>query len=107
MRRDSTSPKSACRHGRPRPPSREQARMIMTFRQVSGSSFQRNNPESRAMTKHIKLFLFTGWLLPVAIALTYFARWIREIVVPTLKGGSFEQLYDLNGVRYLDTTLVF
>lgn len=58
------------------------------------------------MKKHAKLFLFTGWLLPVALALTFFARWIREIVVPTLKGGNFDQLYDLHGVRYLDTTLL-
>jgi hypothetical protein len=57
------------------------------------------------MKTRIKLFLFTGWLLPVAVALTFFARWIREIVVP--KGGNFEQLYELHGVRYLDITLAF
>ena len=57
------------------------------------------------MKKQLQLLVFTGWLLPVALALVYFARWIREIVVPTLKGGNFDQLYDLHQVRYLDTTL--
>jgi tRNA A-37 threonylcarbamoyl transferase component Bud32 len=52
--------------------------------------------------------LLSGWLLPAGIALTYFARWLREIVVPTLKGGNFDQLYDLHGnVRYLDMMLLF
>jgi hypothetical protein len=52
-------------------------------------------------------FLFlAGWLIPTGVALLFFARWIREIVVPTLKGGNFDQLYDLHQVRYLDTTLV-
>ena len=57
------------------------------------------------MKRNLQLFFFTGWLLPVAIALTYFGRWLTEIVVPTLKGGSFDLLYDLHQVRYLDTTL--
>lgn len=52
--------------------------------------------------------LHMGWLLPAGIALLYFARWIREIVVPTLKGGNFDQLYDQHGnIRYLDITLLF
>jgi len=57
------------------------------------------------MKKQIQFFLLTGWLIPVGIALVFFGRWITEIVVPTLKGGNFDQLYDLHGVRYLDTTL--
>lgn len=57
------------------------------------------------MKKQIQFFFLTGWLIPVGVALVFFARWIREIVVPTLKGGSFDQLYDLHRVRYLDTTL--
>lgn len=58
------------------------------------------------MKKHFQLLLLTGWLLPVGVSLIFFGRWITEIVVPTLKGGSFNQLYDLHRVRYLDTTLV-
>lgn len=57
------------------------------------------------MKRNIQLFLLTGWLLPVAIALTFFGRWITEIVIPTLKGGSFDQLYEFHQVRYLNTSL--
>jgi hypothetical protein len=57
------------------------------------------------MNKQIHILLLTGWLIPAGIALVYLGRWITEIVVPTLKGGNFDQLYDLDGVRYLDTTL--
>jgi hypothetical protein len=57
------------------------------------------------MKKQIHFFFLTGWLIPVAVALLFFGRWITEIVVPTLKGGNFNQLYDLHRVRYLDTTL--
>ena len=58
------------------------------------------------MKKSAQLFMLTGWLIPVGLALLFFGRWITEIVIPTLKGGSFDQLYDLHQVRYLDTTLV-
>jgi hypothetical protein len=58
------------------------------------------------MKKQIHILILTGWLIPVGIALVFFGRWIKEIVVPTLKGGGFDQLYDLHHVRYLDTTLV-
>jgi hypothetical protein len=51
-------------------------------------------------------FFLTGWLLPAAVALVFFGRWITEIVIPTLKGGNFNRLYDLHRVKYLDTTLV-
>jgi hypothetical protein len=57
------------------------------------------------MRKNAKFLLLTGWLVPVAIALLFFGRWITEIVVPTLKGGNFDQLYDLHQIRYLDITL--
>jgi hypothetical protein len=57
------------------------------------------------MKKQMHIILLTGWLIPVGIALVFFGRWITEIVIPTLKGGSFDQLYDLHRVRYLDTTL--
>jgi len=58
------------------------------------------------MKKQIQIFFLTGWLIPVGVALVFFARWITEIVIPTLKGGSFDQLYDLHRVRYLDTSLI-
>jgi hypothetical protein len=58
------------------------------------------------MKKQIHIFLLAGWLIPVGIALVFFGRWITEILVPTLKGGNFDNLYDLHRVRYLDTTLV-
>lgn len=57
------------------------------------------------MKNQIKFFFLTGWLIPVGIALVFFGRWLTEIVVPTLKGGNFDQLYDLHQVRYLDTTV--
>ena len=41
----------------------------------------------------------------LGVALVFFGCWITEIVVPALKGGNFDQLYDLHRVRYLDTTL--
>src|SRR5688572_6975719 len=59
-----------------------------------------------SMKRNLQLFLLTGWLAPIAFALIYFGRWLTEIVIPTLKGGDFDQLYDLHQVRYLDTTLV-
>jgi len=57
------------------------------------------------MKKQFEFLFLTGWLIPAGVALVFFGRWITEIVVPTLKGGSFDQLYDLHRVRYLDTTL--
>ena len=56
------------------------------------------------MKKLLRFVSLTGWLLPTAVAGVYFGRWIKEIVIPTLKGGDFVQLYDLHRVRYLDTT---
>jgi hypothetical protein len=60
--------------------------------------------QTPAMKRQIQFFFLTGWLVPVG-ALVFFGRWITEIVVPTLKGGNFDQLYDLHRVRYLDMTL--
>jgi hypothetical protein len=57
------------------------------------------------MKTQLRFFLFSGWLIPVALGFVLFARWISDIVVPTLKGGNFDELYDLHGIRYLDTTL--
>jgi hypothetical protein len=72
---------------------------------VSTQQKHMNIQTRQNMRKQIHIFLLTGWLIPVAIALVFFGRWITEIVVPTLKGGSFDLLYDLYHVRYLDTTL--
>ena len=58
------------------------------------------------MKKHIQFLFLTGWLIPAAVAVLFFGRWIIEIVIPTLKGGNFDQLYDLHQVRYLDTTVI-
>jgi hypothetical protein len=57
------------------------------------------------MRRQLHFLLLTGWLIPVGIAIVFFGRWIIEIVIPTLKGASFDQLYDLHRVKYLDTTL--
>lgn len=46
------------------------------------------------MKKQMHFFLLTGWLIPAGVALVFMAGWIRNILVPTLKGGSFDQLYD-------------
>ena len=64
--------------------------------------FQLHN---QTMKGQMQFFLLTGWLIPIGVALVFFGRWITEIVIPTLKGGSFDQLYDLHRVRYLDTPL--
>lgn len=61
---------------------------------------------STGVKRSFHFLLLAGWLVPTATALLFFGRWIREIVVPTLKGGNFDQLYDLHQVRYLDVTLV-
>ena len=68
---------------------------------VCGLVYERNPGDTWAFT-------IIGDRLPIAaiVALIYFGRWITEIVVPTLKGGNFDQLYDLHQVRYLDTTSV-
>jgi hypothetical protein len=82
-----------------------------TFRQVSALADcdPLVNPENSqlktSMKKQIQFLILTGWLIPVGVALVFFGRWITEIVIPTLKGGNFDQLYDLHQVRYLDTTL--
>lgn len=58
------------------------------------------------MKTQLHYLLFAGWLFPTGVALVFMGRWIREILVPTLKGGNFEQLYDLHGTKYLDVTLL-
>ena len=57
------------------------------------------------MKTRLRFISLTGWLVPVALALVYFARWIKEIVVPTLKGGNFNRLYDIHQVSYLHATI--
>ena len=58
------------------------------------------------MKRQLHFFLLTGWLIPAGVALVFFGRWLVDIVIPTLKGGNFDQLYDLHQIRYLDTTLL-
>ena len=69
------------------------------------AAYAHRQTHNQTMKKQIHFLLLTGWLIPVGVALVFFGRWITEIVVPTLKGGNFDQLYDLHRVRYLDTTL--
>src|SRR5688572_21919500 len=57
------------------------------------------------MKRQLHFFLLTGWLIPFGIALVFFGMWIIDIVIPTLKGGNLDRLYDLHQIRYLDTTL--
>lgn len=52
------------------------------------------------------MFLLSGWLIPFAIAGLFIGRWIIDIVIPTLKGGNFNALYDFHQIRYLDITLL-
>jgi hypothetical protein len=52
------------------------------------------------------VFLKAGWLLPFLVCAMFLGAWLLEIVIPTLKGGDFNQLYDSHGIRYLDITLV-
>jgi hypothetical protein len=53
------------------------------------------------MKTRLRFISLTGWLVPGALAMVYFGRWIKEIVVPTLKGGNFDHLYDIHQVSYL------
>ncbi len=57
------------------------------------------------MKQNWKTAVYTGWLLPFLFAATFMGLWIVDIVVPTLKGGNFNALYDLNKIRYLDISL--
>jgi hypothetical protein len=57
------------------------------------------------MKTPIRFFSLTGWLIPIAVAGIYFSRWITEIVIPTLKGGDFDRLYDSYNVPYLHATM--
>lgn len=61
--------------------------------------------QTQTMKTPIRFFSLTGWLVPTAIAGIYFSRWIREIVIPTLKGGNFDRLYDSHNVPYLHATM--
>ncbi len=57
------------------------------------------------MKHNWKIAVYTGWLLPLFFAAFFIGLWIVDIVVPTLKGGNFNALYDLNNIRYLDISL--
>jgi hypothetical protein len=77
----------------------EPERLIAEFKKVD-----RFKP-THTMQTPIRFFSLTGWLIPTATAGIYFSRWIIEIVIPTLKGGDFDRLYDSYNVPYLHATL--
>ena len=60
--------------------------------------------QTQTMKTPIRFFSLTGWLIPTGIAVVYFSRWITEIIIPTLKGGDFDRLYDAHNVPYLHLT---
>lgn len=57
------------------------------------------------MKQSLRITAYTGWLIPFLIAASFMGFWIVDIVVPTLKGGDFNRLYDFYGIRYLDISL--
>lgn len=61
--------------------------------------------QTQIMKTPIRFFSLTGWLIPTGIAVVYFSRWITEIIIPTLKGGNFDLLYDAHNVPYLHVTI--
>jgi uncharacterized protein YndB with AHSA1/START domain len=62
---------------------------------------------AQPMRRALNFVSLTGWLVPTALALTVLGRWIIDILVPTLKGGDFDRLYELHGdFRYLDIVAV-
>ena len=63
----------------------------------------RSPSKPRAMHR---VLLKAGWLLPLGICAFYMAAWLIDIVIPTLKGADFNELYDQHGIRYLDIALV-
>lgn len=73
--------------------------LVAEFNKVEGFKKMQN------MNAPIRFFSLTGWLIPTAVAAIYFSRWITEIVIPTLKGGDFDRLYDSYNVSYLHATM--
>lgn len=67
---------------------------------------QRNGKSLGSFSSSLQVFLKAGWLLPFCICSLFFGAWLVDIVIPTLKGANFNQLYDLHGIRYLDIALV-
>ena len=57
------------------------------------------------MRNKFKFAMLTGWLLVFAAAAIVLGRWMIDILIPTLKGGNFDALYDRHGFRYLDTAM--
>lgn len=66
----------------------------------------RTLPRSAGSRVLLHVFLKAGWLLPFLVCALFLGAWLFEIVIPTLKGAEFNQLYDAHGIRYLDVTLV-
>ena len=68
--------------------------------------FLRSGKNPDGLDPLLNVFLNSGWLLPSCVCALFFGAWLVDIVIPTLKGANFNQLYDLHGIRYLDITLV-
>ncbi|HWD94441.1 MAG TPA: permease prefix domain 1-containing protein [Verrucomicrobiae bacterium] len=73
--------------------------LIAEFNKIGGFK------KIQTMKTPVRFFSLTGWLIPTAVAGIYFSRWITEIVIPTLKGGDFDRLYDSYNVAYLHATM--
>lgn len=44
-----------------------------------------------------------AWLVAFALSSLFFGLWIVDILIPTLKGANFDELYEMHGnFRYLD-----
>jgi hypothetical protein len=55
------------------------------------------------MRNKAKFAMLTGWMLPFVALAVLLSRWMIDILIPTLKGGNFDALYDRHNFRYLDT----
>ena len=74
---------------------------------LGGSSIVlKSLPRSAGSRVLIGVFMKAGWLLPFSVCALFLGAWLIEIMIPTLKGADFNQLYDSHGIRYLDVTLV-
>lgn len=51
------------------------------------------------MKHSLRITAYAGWLIPFIVAASFMGFWIVDIVVPTLKGGNFNGLYDFYGIR--------
>jgi hypothetical protein len=61
--------------------------------------------EDKTMRHKLQFLFLTGWVIVFAVVAALLGRWVIDILIPTLKGGNFEALYDRHHFRYLDATL--